>query len=426
MKTSRSRRCGVARVAQAFLPVLVLFAPAFLPVFAQSLSQRGFLESSLALYPETAPNDRGHAVDENLLRYDASYKPRSWLRLAGSLDVRFDTHQQVERALHLDWQDRGLRRPSLSAREFLATIAKGKLTAEFGKQFIRWGKADILTPTDRFAPKDFLSVTDPGFLAVLATRVIYDTGADSIDLVWQPRFTPSRTPLINQRWTVLPATLSSIPLRDLGSEFPGRPSFGARWNHIASSGYEVSASSYDGFNYLPLFDGRLDASGAAIDFRRLYPALRLYGADAAIPLRWFTVKTEAGYYTSSDERQDEYVIYVIQLERQVKELSLVAGYAGDAVTSHSAAALQFSPERGFARAVLAQLRYTIDSNRSVAVDTAVRQNGQGSWLRSQYSQTFGQHWRATAGFTWIRGDPGDFLGQYHRNSFALLALRYSF
>jgi len=29
----------------------------------------------------------------------------------------------------------------------------------------------------------------------------------------------------------------------------------------------------------------------------------------------------------------------------------------------------------------------------------------------------------TVGF---RGDDGDFLGQYHRNSFALLALRYSF
>jgi hypothetical protein len=103
----------------------------------------------------------------------------------------------------------------------------------------------------------------------------------------------------------------------------------------------------------------------------------------------------------------------------------VAGYAGDAVTSYSRT-LQFSPERGFARAVLAHAQYTIDSNRSIALDAAIRQNGQGSWFRSAYSQAFGQHWRATAGFTWIRGEPGDFLGQYHRNSFALLALRYSF
>jgi hypothetical protein len=419
MRISRSRRYGVASVAQAFLPVLLL--PCILP--AQNFNQRGFLETRLAVYPETAPNDSGHAIDESLFRYEASYKVRPWLRFSGSFEARFDTHQQVERALHIDWQDRSLRRPALAARDFNATLSRGKLTAEFGKQFIRWGKADILNPTDRFAPKDYLSVTDPGFLAITAARVTYDTGSDSVDLVWQPRFTPSRTPLLNERWTVLPTALSSIPLRDAGSEFPGRSSFGARWNHVGS-GYEASASFYDGFNYLPVFEAALDASGT-IAFRRQYPALRLYGVDAAIPLHWFTVKTEAAYYTSPDARQDEYVIYVFQLERQIKELSLVAGYAGDAVTSYSPA-LQFSPERGFARAVLAHALYTIDSNRSVALDAAVRQNGQGSWLRSEYSQSFGQHWRATAGFTWICGDAGDFLGQYHRNSFALLALRYSF
>jgi hypothetical protein len=397
-----------------------------LPCFvaAQTFTQRGFIETDLTLYPEAAPNDSGHVISETLFRYESSYKVRPWLRFSSTFDARFDTHQQVERALRLDWKDRSLQRPAVAIRQINATISKGRLSAQFGKQFIRWGKADILNPTDRFAPKDFLSVMDPGFLAVTAARVIYDSGPDSFDLVWQPRFTPSRTPLINQRWTALPPSLSATPLHDLGSIFPGRSSFGARWNHLGS-GYEVSASFFDGFNYLPVFRGALNATATAIDFRRTYPALRLYGADAAVPLRWFTVKTEAAYYTSPDSRQDEYVIYMIQLERQIKELSVVAGYAGDAVTSHSAG-LQFSPERGFARAVLAHAQYTIDSGRTVAVDAAVRQNGEGSWLRTEYSQTFGQHWRATAGFTWIRGDPGDFLGQYHRNSFALLALRYSF
>jgi hypothetical protein len=386
---------------------------------AQNFTQRGFLQTALTLYPETAPNDSGHAVGDALFRYEASYKVRPWLRISGALDAAFDTHEQVERSAHLDWQDRSLQRPLLSLRELNATISKGKLTAEFGKQFIRWGKADLLNPTDRFAPKDFLSVTDPGFLAVTAARVIYDTGSDSFDLVWQPRFTPSRTPLLDQRWTVLPESLDDVQLHDLGSLFPGGSSFGARWNHVGS-GYEVSASFYDGFNSLPIFQA-IDTT----NFRRLYPSLRLYGADAAVPLPWFTVKTEAAYYTSPDKQQDEYVIYVIQFERQIKEFSIVAGYAGDAVTSHTPG-LQFSPELGFARAVLAHAQYTIDSTRSVATDAAVRQNGAGSWLRTVYSESLGQHWRVTTGFTWIRGDPSDFLGQYHRNSYALLALRYSF
>ena len=391
---------------------------------AQNFNQRGFLETDLSLYPQTAPNDSGQAVDDDLLRYEASYKALPWLRLAGAFDARFDTHQEVERTAHLDWQDRSLQRPALSLREFNATITKGKLTADFGKQFIRWGKADILNPTDRFAPKDFLTVTDPDFLAVLAARVTYDTGTDSFDFVWQPRFTPSRTPLINERWTVLPEAAAGVALVDLGSEFPGRSAFGARWNHIGS-GYEFSASFYDGFNSLPDFQSEPSASENAIDFVRTYPELRLYGADAAVPLRWFTIKTEAAYYTSPDRQQDEYVIYVLQFERQIKELSIVAGYAGDAITARTPT-LQFSPELGFARAILAHAQYTIDSNRSVAMDAAVRQNGRGSWLSAEYSQAFGQHWRATAGYSWIRGDDDDFLGQFHRNSFALLAVRCSF
>ena len=159
--------------------------------------------------------------------------------------------------------------------------------------------------------------------------------------------------------------------------------------------------------------------------QRFYPRLRLYGADLAAPFRWFTLKTEAAYYTSPDSRQQEYVIYVVQFERQIKELLLVAGYAGDAGTS-SGKSLQFSPERGFARAVLSHAQYAIDAGRSVSADAVIRQNGKGTLVRAEYSQTLGQHWRATAGFAWIRGENDDFLGQYHRNGHAILSLRYSF
>lgn len=411
-------------VAQAFLPVFVFS----LAGTAQDFTQRGFLETGFTLFPQTARNDSSHAVLESNLEYQAAYKLRPWLRFEGSIDARIDTHRQVERTLHLDWQDRSLQRPALSVRELNATLSKGKFTAELGKQFIRWGKADILNPTDRFAPKDFLTVTDPSFLSIAAARITYDTGSSAFDLIWQPRLTPSRTPLLNQRWTVLPEAVSQIPISilDHGSRFPARSSFGGRWNHVGSA-YEYSFSYYDGFNYLPLFDAAIIPRTSTINVavERSYPRLRLYGADLAAPLRWFTVKTEAAYYASPDSKQQDYVIYVVQFERQIRELLIVVGYAGDAATS-SGQSLQFSPERGFARAVLSHAQYAIDANRNVSVDAVVRQNGKGSLVRAQYSQAFGQHWRATAGFAWIRGDSSDFLGQYHRNSHAILALRYSF
>jgi hypothetical protein len=406
----KMRRYGVGKALRAI--VLALFC---LSAAAQNFTQRGFIESDLSLYPKPRPTT---AATPSTTIFFAMKRPTSrwaWLRLAGAFDARFDTHEQTDRSPDLDWQDRTLRRPALALREFNATITKGKLTAELGKQFIRWGKADILNPTDRFAPKDFLTVTDPDFLAVMAARVIYDTApirsTSSGSRSSHPaarRCSTNAGPCFHQPWT-------GVRWWILGSEFPGALLL-ARAGITSVRATKFSASFYDGFNSLPVFQGSFSATETAIDFVRTYPELRLYGADAAVPLRWFTVKTEAAYYTSPDRQQDEYVIYVIQFERQIKELSIVAGYAGDAITARTPT-LQFSPELGFARAILAHAQYTIDSNRSVSA---------GSLLRSVYSQSVGQHWRVTTGLAWLRGVSSDFLGQYHRNSYALLALRYSF
>jgi len=115
---------------------------------------------------------------------------------------------------------------------------------------------------------------------------------------------------------------------------------------------------------------------------------------------------------------------VIQLERQVKEWSFVGGYAGEAVTQGADNPLSFTPDRGFAKSFVGRVALTIDVNRSLAVETAVR--GAGSFVRFEYSQMAGQHWRVTPGVAWIRGGSADFLGQYHRNSYVSLAVRYSF
>jgi hypothetical protein len=88
--------------------------------------------------------------------------------------------------------------------------------------------------------------------------------------------------------------------------------------------------------------------------------------------------------------------------------------------------LEFSPDRGLAKAFLGRASYNWDANTTLSFDAAVRQTGAGSLVHLEYTRAIGQHWRATAGISWIRGDAGDFLGQYHRNSSGMLALRYSF
>ncbi len=402
------------RVAHALACALLT-----LPLHAQTFTQRGYLETTAVAYPDTAPNDSSHAIGEALFRYEAFYQLIPGLRFAGALDARTDTHGETERTAELSWWDRGRQRPAFAVRRLSATYTRGKLTFEAGKQFIRWGKADILNPTDRFAPRDFVNVVDNDFLGITAARLSYGTQANTIELVFSPRLTPSRIPLLNQRWGALPA---GIPIAELTPDFPGGTQSGARWNHIGAAA-EYSLSFYNGYDHLPLF--RAVPEPASLGLQRFYPQMRMYGGDAAVPFSVLTVKAEAAYFTSATPLADQYVLWVLQLERQTGEWSFTGGYAGQAITAHGTSP-SFSPVRGFTRAVVARAGYTIDVNRSVSFETVIRQNGRGVYLKPEYTQAFGQHWRITAGFALIRGSASDFLGQYRRNSHGILGLRYSF
>ena len=440
----RGRKGGLGRFA-VLIACIACIAAGSATASAQMLTQRGFLEGKVSLFPQEAPNDPTRIVGDVLAREEVFVKPALWIQFAGGLDLRANSHDQVDDRWRVDLDNRGALRPRLSLRRLSATLTRGPFTVEAGKQFIRWGKADIINPTDRFAPRDFLNVLETDFLAVTGVRAVAQHGNETLEAVWVPRFTPSRLPLLNQRWTAVPVEAAAIPLLDAGSVLPEGAQTGLRWGHTGA-GFEYSLSFFNGFNHLPNIDptttsnaelaelaekpGSASSAGSAlIVVRRVYPAIRTYGADAAVPTPWFTIKGEAAYFTSRQSggaaTADDYVLYVLQLERQSGEWVIVAGYAGEAITARRSA-VGFAPDRGMTRAIVARASYTIDPVRSLAFETAVRQNGAGVYGKVEYSQARGQHWRATLTGVGIGGDSADFLGQYHRNSHAALALRYSF
>ncbi len=163
----------VAARAALALSIVIGHEPSAL---AQTFSQRGFVETDLVLYPQVTNRDTTRAVAEALARYEPSWRPLPWLRLNGSFDARMATHDQVERAWNVRWWDRTIPRPALAVRRFEAVVTRNGLTVDLGKQFIRWGRADILNPTDRFAPRDYLEVTDTEFLGVTGIRMTYRAG----------------------------------------------------------------------------------------------------------------------------------------------------------------------------------------------------------------------------------------------------------
>jgi hypothetical protein len=401
------------------LVALLIAAPQ--AIAAQTVSQRGFVDGAGVYFPQDAPNDPVNVTGDLLVREEVFIKPAPWIQFAAGGDIRANTHDQVDASWRVDFSDRGRLRPALAIRRLSTTISRGRLTLDAGKQFMRWGKTDIVTPTDWFAPRDFLNVIENEFLPVTGVRAGVRFGVDTIEGAWD-RFTPSRTPLVNQRW-VVPPPGPPVPITELDGTFPDRMQAGIRFSH-AGSRMEYAFAFFDGFNHLPNLE-LIPTLLPGVTIKPAYPSLRSFGGDAAVPTPWFTIKVESAYFTSTTPRSDEYVLYVVQLERQAGEWSFVGGYAGQHVTQNRAL-LTFAPDRGLTEAIVGRASYTVDVNRSIAFEAAVRQNGDGEYLKGEYSHARGAHWRATVSGALIFGEPDDFIGQYSRNSHLTLALRYSF
>ena len=265
---------------------------------------------------------------------------------------------------------------------------RGPFSLEVGKQFIRWGKADILNPTDRFAPRDYLTVVDNDFLGVTGARAIYESGSETVDLVWVPRFTPSRTPLLKQRWTVLPPLLAEhFFIADYGAVFPKRSEFGARWNHNGS-GYEFSLSFYDGFDHLPLVLSIPPPMLGRIDLVRTYPADEdvRWRCRRAPPLVHRQRRSRLLHEPDTGSRRIRHLRHPARTAgwRVALWWAATPGISSRARRRGSSAPAfpwstqieqgQFSPERGLARSFLGRIAYTIAANRELVVETAVRRD----------------------------------------------------
>ena len=161
-----------------------------------------------------------------------------------------------------------------------------------------------------------------------AARITVANQTDSLDFVYTPRMTPSRIPLLDQRWVITPQEAQGIPLIDGGAQYPGGGQYGVRWNHLAKY-LEYSFSYFRGYNNLPLLQADFIPALGAIEVLRQYVHLQSVGADTAIPLPWITLKAEAAYFGSDTPQTNEYVLYVVQAERQWHEWLFIVGYTGE-------------------------------------------------------------------------------------------------
>ena len=401
--------------------VLTLWAAA---AAAQPAAYRGFLEGRGFAFPLTTPNDTTRLIGDALFRNEVDLKPADWFQLAAGLDLRANSDNQVENEWRLDLEDRGLRRPRISLRRLAATIGARGFTLDVGKQFIRWGRADIIYPTDRFAPRDYLNVIEPDLLPIIGARAAVQVGSETFEAVWVPQLTPSRLPLIDQRWAPVPPEAGGLVVTNAPSELPAGAQFGGRWRHTGSR-LETALSVFDGFNHLPDIALRARSEAGVVDVVTTYPAIRMFGGDVAIPTQWLTLKAEAAYVQSPAATSDDYIVYVVEIERQIGEWLLDIGYAGE-VVRRSRVPLVFAPDRSLSQSLIGRAVYSVDPRRRVIIEGAARASGDGVYGKLEYSQAMTDHWRLTLTGVGLAGEPDDFLGQYRRNSHGSLTLRVTF
>ena len=343
---------------------------AILLFVSQDFSHRGFVQTQATVYPQDAVQDSGNVIGEVQIRHESFYNPWPGFQLSAAFDLRGDSHHQTDRIWRVDWKDRERQRPLLSLRRLSIQYNHRGLTLEAGKQFVRWGRTDIVNPTDRFAPRDFMTVVDNEFLGIDAVRATYERGAGTLDVVWAPRLTPSRTPLPSQRWLIPPPLPPPVTVE---RRIPEGSQYGVRWSHTGN--VEFAAAFYSGFSHLPSY--QLNSSGAVV--QETYAEQRMFGGDIGLPLLLLSVKSEVAWFQSPDNAMDNFVLYVVQLERQAGEWFFVGGYGGQHVTRRGSQSGDFNPDRGMTRTILARAGYTIDVNRSIAFETALRENFDGFW-----------------------------------------------
>lgn len=413
MGTGRGYRCAWCIVAACAIgPGLAS---------AQQFSYRGFLDAGFVVYPQDAPNDDTRVVADAVARFEPTVRLRPGISVAGSFEMRTDTYQMGGAGVR--YWDRTLRRPVLATRAVTATLSKGPVSLEVGKQFVRWGQSDIISPTDYFTARDYVVTATSEVLALTAARFTVGDDNDSLEVVYAPRMTPSRMPLLDQRWIGVQTAAVGFGLTDGASRFSRDPQVGIRYRRTGPIEYSVSA--FQGPHHLPRLDPSFRPLDGTIVVGRHYPEVRGYGGDLVATTPVITVKAEAAWLQARSRDADDYGLWVLQGEHQRGEWLLLGGYVGEWV-SEARGFPRFAPDRGLARSAIGRVSRNFDDGRTLSVEGLARQDGDGVYLKAEYSQPYKGRLRVTLQLLLIGGTDGDFLGQYRHNSLTGARARYSF
>jgi hypothetical protein len=178
-----------------------------------------------------------------------------------------------------------------------AEIERDDVSLRIGQQRVRWGKADVINPTDFFTPIDFrvpLPLEEDRYLSIPALRTDWrfdDT--QNLSLVIEPAWVRSELPS--------PPAATAFDVNDKRPSAQRRPQIGLRFSQSGSE-LDWSLSGFSGYSNLPVSTATGTSATGRPQFLNRYPRLNGLGADLARNFGpWsFRLEAAAAAYQADD------------------------------------------------------------------------------------------------------------------------------
>jgi len=318
------------------------------------------------------------------------------------------------------------------------------MDVKVGRQALTWGTGDLLFLNDLF-PKDWRSFFVGRDLEYLkapadAVKISLFSEAVNVDVVYMPRFNPSRfiagrrlsyySPALGAR-----AGQNAIIRTDLPNEWFDDSEWAARASRKVGR-YELAAYGHWGYWKTP--EGFNPFRG-----RATYPRLSVYGASVRGPVGRGIANLEAAFYDSRQDRSGGNPLvrngevrllggYETDLPELAPELTVAVQYYVEVMQDYSAYHRALAPGAKAAdrtrHVVTGRVtRKLLNQDLTLGVFGYYSPSDADAYLRPNAKYKIDDHWTAELGANVFFGkDPHTFFAQFGRNSNVYAALRYAF
>ena len=411
------------KITLLVLAPLLLLLGGVPPAAAQSTTFTGYVRNYTAILLE---GDQKYAILQDTLDLKIEHS-RGKVDFKANPYINFFHNKETE----------------IDLRQSYLDIMLDSADFRIGKQQIVWGKADGVFITDVISPKDLSEYLLPDFeeirLGVQALKIDYYIGDHTIEFVWVPDFTPTKTPATDSIWYVKPE-FSISPTYDYSKkEVPsnfGNSEIFLKFSAITSLiDFEIMAGSmWD--------DDPTMHINQSIDISTNQPVLRvtpephrleLVGGSFSTSIGGFVVRGESAFYNGKYFRSEDpalkdkvvekgythsllgldFTIWNTRMSVQVIEQQ-IQDYDEQIVSDEKQDTVTILISRDFLRETLKlELFSYFDLNNA------------GSLLRPKMAYDLIDGFQILAGFNIFNGNKGNY-GQYDGNDMVFAKVKYSF